>query len=377
MRTRSEPASGTRHVLILNIDTFAAKNVSQIRLLEAVGYDFTVVTPDARGTSRWVFDAQGFARSRLMVVRGIGGKIRKTLGLLFRSRFHHVEFYPGGRLAPLYLIAMKLLRHKVVVVERGDIGSIHLYDRVTRLSLRIAYRAADFVIYKEPYMAQLLRSFTAAPLLFAPNSGTPSVGPLRSHRDRSIDFLWVNRMTVQRRPEWFVRALREPSLAGCSAAMLGFNEAADLPAGLRARQDAIRSQAGVNVRLEGFIDPQPLYPQARFFCVPSELVFGNNSMLEAMAHGVVPIVTRSPGIEAVVRDGLNGFVTALDESAYRDCMVRAAALAPEEWATLSAAARSTIERDYSPEAWQSRMAEHYRRIAAVERSRFANRAAVL
>jgi glycosyltransferase involved in cell wall biosynthesis len=321
-------------VLILNLDTFAAKNVSQIRLMEAEGYGFTVVTNDSRRASRRVFDEQGFRRSQLIVLGGLQSKVVTVFSMLLRHRFHHVEFYPAGRLALLYLLLIKLFGHRLVVIERGDIGSLHLYDALTRLSLRLAYRFADRVVYKETYMKEPLDSFTRAPLAFVPNCIVPPSSPLAPWAARTIDFLWVNRLTVQRRPEWFLRALQDPALGGRRAAMLGFEE------------------------------PGPFYDRARFFCLPSEIIFGNNSLLEAMARGVVPVVTESPGIERVVCDGVNGIVTAFDEAEYKKGLLRAAAMDQEAWAKLSRAARDTVEQEFSGDAWRRRMAKLYDEIGA-------------
>jgi glycosyltransferase involved in cell wall biosynthesis len=353
-----------REVLILNLDTFAAKNVSQIRLMEAEGYGFTVVTNDSRRASRRVFDEQGFRRSRLIVLGGLQSKVVTVFSMLLRHRFHHVEFYPAGRLALLYLLLIKLFGHRLVVIERGDIGSLHLYDALTRLSLRLAYRFADRVVYKETYMKEPLDSFTRAPLAFVPNCIVPPSSPLAPWAARTIDFLWVNRLTVQRRPEWFLRALQDPALGGRRAAMLGFEEGSGLPERQRALQDQLRSLARAEVETLGFVEPGPFYDRARFFCLPSEIIFGNNSLLEAMARGVVPVVTESPGIERVVCDGVNGIVTAFDEPEYKKGLLRAAAMDQEAWAKLSRAARDTVEQEFSGDAWRRRMAKLYDEIGA-------------
>lgn len=349
-------------MLILNLDTFAAKNVSQLRLMEDEGYGFTVVTGDSRRTSRRIFDAQGFRRSRLAVLGGLWNKVATVFSLLLRQRFHHVEFYPAGRLALLYLLLIKLLGHRLVVIERGDIGSLGFYDALTRLSLRLAYRCTDCVIYKETYMKELLVSYTRAALAFVPNCVERR--PSEEERERSIDFLWANRVIPQRCPEWVADAMADAHLAGRSLVMLGVEPDTARAAHLTERQRRLRALAAPNVTIEDFIDPQPYYRAARFFCLPATIVFGNNALLEAMAGGVVPIVTDAPGVGRIVEDGVDGFVTRFEERAYRDAMKRAAALSDEEWRSMSRKAVETVQEKYSVEAWTRKMLDVYARISA-------------
>ena len=354
--------SDRRQVLILNLDTFPAKNVSQIRLMEAEGYGFTVVTNDIRRASRRVFDAQDFLRSQLVVLGGLRSKIATVFSMLLRQRFHHVELYAAGRLALLYVLLIKLFGHRLVVIERGDIGSLGYYDGLTRLSIRLAYRLADRVIYKETYMEEPLRSLTRAPLAFAPNCVERR--PAESHGRRAIDFLWANRVIPQRCPEWIAEAMADARLADRSLVMLGVEPDSPLATHLPERQRRLRALAAPNVTIEDFIDPEPYYGEARFFCLPATIVFGNNALLEAMASGVVPIVTEAPGVGRIVEDGVNGFCTPFEEEAYREAMVRAAALSDEEWQAMSRRSVETVRENYSAEAWARKMMDVYAGIRA-------------
>jgi glycosyltransferase involved in cell wall biosynthesis len=350
----------SKDVLVLGLDTFARKNALQIHALEAEGYAFTVVTNDRRGDSQQVFSAERFRLSRLLTYSGLPSKLAGVWRMLFRQPFHHVELYAAGRLSLFYLAMLIMTRQRIVVVERGDIGCLGDYGLAIRLILRLAYRTATGVIYKETYMKRLLEEQTRAPLFFVPNSkDVPghSTGP-----DRDIDFLWVNRITRQRRCEWLVRALGEDELRFRSAAVLGYEDRDNLHPDLRKNQERVREGAARNIELHGFIDPDPFYQRARFFCLPSELVFGNNSLLEAMSWGVVPIVTDAPGVELIVRDGVNGIVTPFSEQGYKDGLLRALALCDAAWAELAEAARATIVEQYSGDMWRARMVAAYQQI---------------
>jgi glycosyltransferase involved in cell wall biosynthesis len=352
----------SRDVLILNIDAFAKKNVMQIRELEAEGWTFTIVANDLRANSRQVFDAQGFARSRLILLKGSIAKLTTAWRVLRERRYHHVEFYAVSHLSIPYLIMLKLLRQKFLVVERGDISVISGYNPVVRAGMKLAYRLADLILYKEVYMAEPLRRLCSTPLAMVPNCVDER--PVADGAARDIDFLWVNRIIPQRRAEWATAAMADERLADRSLLMLGLEERATLESDIANGQERLRAAAGRNIELRGFLDPEPLYRRARYFCLPSTIVFGNNSMLEAMAAGVVPVVTEAPGVELIVEDGVNGIITPFDREAYREGVVRAAALGDEQWRAMSRKAVETVREKYSPQAWTSLMSDVYARIGA-------------
>jgi glycosyltransferase involved in cell wall biosynthesis len=357
----AEPLAEHREqVLVLGLDTFARKNVLQIQALEADDYAFTVVTNDRRGDSERVFDSEGFRLSRLATYSGIISKLWGVSRMLYRARFHHVELYAAGRLTLLYLAMLMVTRQRIVVIERGDIGCLRDYGPLIRLILKLAYRLAVGIIYKETYMRELLEGQTRAPLFFVPNSRNlpQKVGST----PRAIDFLWVNRITLQRRCEWLVKAMGEEALKSRSAVVLGFEDRHNLHPDVRHQQERVRRETSSNIELYGFVGPDDFYQRARFFCLPSELVFGNNSLLEAMSWGVVPIVTDAPGVELIVRDGVNGIVTPFSEEGYKQGLLRALALSEAAWTELSEAARATIAQEYSSDVWRTRMIDAYQQL---------------
>lgn len=355
----NEAHTHSRHVLILGLDTFARKNIVQVAALEAEGYAFTVVTNDQRGDSRAIFDAQGFTASRLVVVRGWRVKIATAWRQLRAGPLHHVELVGAGRMLPAYLLMLKLLRIPFLVVERGDIGCLDRYGPLTRASLKLAYRLATRIVYKETYMEAPLRALTAAPLDFVPNCVAAAAVPEGERRE--IDFLWVNRLVPERRIDWLTAAFGEPPLSGLRLAILGANAPERL------------SAPGAKAEILPFTDPRAHYRASRFFCLPSSIVFGNNSLLEAMAAGVVPVVTQAPGVELIVEDGVNGIVSAFDEESYRRGLERAATLGDDEWRRLSRKAVETVRERYSVPAWTRRMADVYGRLDVRETAPPASR----
>lgn len=349
---------GTRRVLILGIDTFARKNVSQIVALNEQGYTFVVATKDLRGTSAENF-AQVGSGNQLVRLVGNAPSVLMRVANLLRESYNHVELYAAGRMALAYLPLLRMFGQRVVVVERGDIGLLSKYDRLTQMAVRLAYRRAGTVWYKEPYMARLLAPLTRGTLHFIPNAA-PSASLVSGARD--IDFIWVNRLIPQRRSDWFVDALNDPSLRQCTAAILGFERA---PAGseVAATQSYVQSKLRKGVETVGFVNPIDHYARARFFILPTTIVFGNNALLEAMAHGVVPIVSGTDATALIVEDGVSGIVCEHSARGLLEGMRRASRLSSSEWTVLSIGARSHVEKRHGLRRWTDKMVMMYREVA--------------
>jgi glycosyltransferase involved in cell wall biosynthesis len=119
---------------------------------------------------------------------------------------------------------------------------------------------------------------------------------------------------------------------------------------LESLQAYCRQQGLGNVRFLGHCDDVlAVYRQAVTFVQPSPHEGCSNSLLEAMASGLCPVVSRVPGNTEVIRDGVNGLVVTLD-----DDQQMAAALARtlddrELRARLSTAAREHVIKHHDLE----------------------------
>ena len=116
-----------------------------------------------------------------------------------------------------------------------------------------------------------------------------------------------------------------------------------------------------NISFHALQEPFKFYNAKRFFCLPSELVFGNNSLLEAMSFGMIPIVTRRHGVELLIEDGINGIVTDMDEKSYSEGLIKASRLTDEQVFQMSKAARNTVLNKYNVKQWTKQLLEIYER----------------
>ncbi|HEY9279257.1 MAG TPA: glycosyltransferase [Eoetvoesiella sp.] len=352
-----------KKVLILGIDTFAAKNMPQVKSMSRLGYVFTIATTDSRNNSVRTFNQINDTGHKITVLSPrLFTRLGQVRSLLRNGPYNHIELYAGGRFTLFYICLLRYYRCNWIVVERGDIGSRDSYSRLIRHMIEIAYRAADAVWYKEPYMRPLLKEAGAKHLYFVPNAA--EVPALATPEKKDIDFLWANRLVYIRYPEWIVRAIKDPALSQCKTVMLGLQPEAHCSPATRAMQDYMRDNKSPALELQEFVDPRPWYCRSRFFLLPARLVFGNNALLEAMAHGVVPIVTESPGIEMLITDGVNGFISKADETSFQQTMIKAYRLDQPAWQDMSQAAIGVIEEKFGLDLWSARMEKMYKELAA-------------
>lgn len=347
-----------KKVLVLGIDTFAAKNILQVESMARLGYSYTIATTDTFGDSTEFFNQLSTADHTMVVLsKNAFVRLAQLKKMLDDGPYNHVELYAAGRFTLFYMMFLRYYQCRWIVVERGDIGALKSYPRLTRYLARTAYKAATAVWYKEPYMRPLLRQLGAKRLYFVPNAAT--VHDTAATCPRDLDFLWANRLIGMRHPEWIIHALKDKKLAGCKAAMLGFQDDAQCDAATRRLQNYIRSNCPDTLELRPFIDPRPWYCRARFFLLPARLAFGNNALLEAMACGVIPLVTESPGIRDLITDGVNGFIVQRDETAFQEAMSEAYQLDPSRQERMSRAAITVIKDQFGLDSWTDRTRQMY------------------
>lgn len=114
----------------------------------------------------------------------------------------------------------------------------------------------------------------------------------------------------------------------------------------RALADQIR-EAGLSdiVSLSPFVDdPSPLYAWADVVTVPSQLPESLGRVaIEAMAHGIPPLVTRIGGLTEIVEDGVSGWVVAPDGAQPIAEALERILREPQAWRGFPAAARARYE----------------------------------
>jgi len=347
-------------VTVVGIDAVRPKNLYQTRWLQEHGFAVHVMT-----LHRDAGSIQADPSATIEPI--IGGPVRRVRQFVshlrqHRRSLHHVELYPGGRFAFVYALLCRLLRIPLLVVERGDLLQCQqrVYPLSARLSIYACYRLANRVWLREPYMLRAFARWRVSGSFFLPNGvPVPADAPPASERD--LDVIWVNRLIRERHPDWFARAIARLSVERpLTCEVLGLRASDSGPATRRGEQELEQLLADLpGCVLRPYVNPVPGFRRARWFVLPSDIVFGNFALLEAMSHGAVPIVSDVEGTDQIVRDGVEGFVAEHSPEGLHRTLERALALDEPSWQTMSDAARQTIVQRFSIDAWGERLLHEY------------------
>lgn len=123
-------------------------------------------------------------------------------------------------------------------------------------------------------------------------------------------------------------------------------------------EEQARERAGAGVRVLGHRDDvDDLYDAADLFLLPSHREGMSLALMEAMAHGLAPVVADGAGNSEAVADA--GLVFAAGDRAAMAAALARLAADPEERARLGAAARARLGDELSVERFRERTAAVY------------------
>ncbi len=119
---------------------------------------------------------------------------------------------------------------------------------------------------------------------------------------------------------------------------------------LRRKIEALDRTIRARVKLEGSLNPEqmPKIWQSADICVLVSDYEGTSiSMLEAMAHGCVPLVTSVSGTKAVIRQGVNGFSVPVGDMIKMARIIKQLDIDRARLARLGAAAHTDVQNHFS------------------------------
>lgn len=349
-------------IAILGIDNFSAKNVRQVNLMNSKGYIFDVFTNDSLGTSKsYIPDGNKYFK----LEKGIMKRMCQLSKYFFlnHKNIHHAEIYVPGKFCLFYILISKIFFSKSIVIERGDVGFLKIYDKLTRISTILCYRYSTLVLYKEPHMEELLKKVGVKRMIFLHNCTNINVPFSHDINSKDIDFLWVNRFVEQRKIEWIIDAIEDGCFKKCKFAFLGKMSSSNSKKVIQ-NQERLEKLArnNKNVLLEGYIEPWEYYLRAKFFLFPSDLIFGNNALNESMAYGVVPLVSDVRFSNLIIEDQVNGFLIPHNKNSFLEWMGRVMKIEENEYVALSKQARKKMEIDFNDIIWSEKLHEVYKEI---------------
>lgn len=240
-----------------------------------------------------------------------------------KNKIDIVEVYDTGILTILYVILAKLLQRKVVIFligmelllkERGENKS-SIKRRLKRVMLFFSLKLSNKIIYKELHMIDKLKDWR----VYLKAVHLPNSVPVENFNSlkKDIDFAYINSIRKMRYPLLFLDAIRIIKEKGYEfkCVMKGFhslNRSDDVP-DIQAETDALNfiREHGLNSVVEVLPfsnDSIDYIKRSRIFILPSDVIYANYSLLEAMSYSCLPIVTVGNGAFDVIDDGVDGFV---------------------------------------------------------------------
>lgn len=354
---------GDKKRIAIFIDWVLPKNKVQIDAMHKLGHSlsFFVGKYNESSSSYLLADDE-----HILLKEGFFSRLQMIISYLKKNRddLHHVEVYPGGRFSFVYVLLSWYFGVPCICVERGDLLYFKKggYSILTRISMWICYKISDMVWYREPYMLSLLEKMNVRNVFFLHNAiekRNKQAHNLGEHLPKEIDFLWVNRIIPERRSDWFTNILSGHN----------FKESRNVLAGLLDNsaygemQESLLKSSPSNLTVLNFVsDPSELYKKARFFVLPADVVFANNALLEAMSYGVVPLISRQPGSELIVDEGVNGFIFEYDQESFEEAMLKAFNLSNEEYIRMSLAAIERINVLFSSDNYCNELQKMYMKL---------------
>ena len=334
-------------VVILGIDNFSYKNTYQVKCLNQNNYKVYVFTNDVLNTSSKNLSNKNDLK---ILEKGLLSRIRQINNFLSQNKteIHHVEIYPGGRFSFIYLMLAKKYDLKSIIVERGDIDPGFKKQSFTKLSMRVCYKFSDIVWYRESYkhldVEKQLKEWGAKRLYFIPNAA-PEVDVEKQNVLNKYIFLWVNRFLKERNVKWFVDSVNEIKYS--KSIMLGLmnNNYED--------KYPINNQSE-HIQVIDYQNPRDYYLRSKFFVLPSDVVFLNNALLEAMSYGLVPLISNVHGSDQIVDDGINGFIFEHSKSGLKNAMNKAIKLTHAEYEQMSRNAQKKVKETFSYDVWSKK-----------------------
>lgn len=332
-----------KKIVILGIDNFSYKNTYQVKCLNQNNYKVFVFTNDVLKTSSKNLSSNNDLN---ILESGLLKRIRQIYKFLSQNKreIHHVEIYPGGRFSFIYLLIAKIFKLKSIIVERGDI-CLFRKQSFTKFSMRFCYRFSDIVWYRESYkdidVKKTLERWGAKRIYFIPNAA-PEIDFEKHNNLNKYVFLWVNRFLKERNVKWFVDSVNE--IKSSKSIMLGL---------MNNQEDeiyAVNNQSN-HLKVIDYQNPKDYFLSSKFFVLPSDVVFLNNALLEAMSYGLVPLISNVQGSNLIVDDGINGFIFEHSKAGLKNAMKKAIALTDQEYNQMSKNVLEKVKKSFSYDVW--------------------------
>jgi glycosyltransferase involved in cell wall biosynthesis len=220
--------------------------------------------------------------------------------------------------------------------------------------MSIQYKLCNYIWYREYTAIDYLEKNFKDKLVFIPNS--VSIKNKKKNNKNKFVFLWVNTMKYFRRIDWFMEILNEDEFLGVKTAILGVSSERKI---LNCYDLSSINKSIKNITILNFTDPTYFYKNSKFFILPSDFVYCNNSLLEAMSFGVVPIVSNIDNADKIIENNVSGILFTHSVDGLRGAMKYALHMDDKSYKIMSMNAKKKVKKDFSDLKYKERMINFY------------------
>ncbi len=292
-----------KNVLIAGVDYAMPKLFYFKKFWQEKGYGYVFYGNDRMKVMKKFSDVP-FYPSQINTNSDLFFSLKEVLLLIKIIRTENIRYCEYYYTAPflqmlVVLAVMKLCGIKIISIYRGgEIYYWHKHSIFKKYFLKMANKLSHKIAYKEMYMPEILEKngmYQQDRMYHWANSIEYAELPSDYNSQKENVLLFHNSFKEWRHPDFLIDVINrlKEKTPDFKLILAGYREDADNDI-LKTINDKIN-----NYGLSGFVEiydfaanePDYYYKQSRVFLLPSDLVYCNYSLLEAMNWGVVPIVS--------------------------------------------------------------------------------------
>lgn len=351
-------------IAISHIDTIKKKNIRDIVCLSKLqGFTFEVFSYSGHSLSQPSLKSHIYRRNLF------SRALQYTAFILTRKKdLNHVEIYTGcGNFWILECLICSILDVKVVACERGTpLLNISKNSQVVRFAKVLALRYLTNAIWiRELWMNDILNSLNipAKKLIFIPNAINLDDELLTQRKvQTNASFLWVNSFKEFRHLDWVYNVFNDLSVNKSDYRLTVLGDLSDkgiTPCQIN-QTFAGRIKSSLIGNLLPFCEPYDFYLTHTFFILPADIVYLNNSLLESMSYGCVPILSDVDGARLIVPDSSHGILFNNDEKSFKTAVSEALSLTDAQIRHIQTNIIKHIRNNFSIQAKAQKILKMYK-----------------
>ena len=353
-------------ILLSGWTTLEPKASYQVESISNLGFHITLITSDSYGRSEKVLQDNAKSYSFLKYPRkSILVEQLMIVKYLFLKRdlIEYVICTPMSYTTFLTIIICKLFNIKNILLEWGSITDLTKVNFFLSFLAASSYKIANKIVYKEPHFKRILEYLfnkSENQIKFLPNCIKVDKKYQKRFKKNKIvkkfdiDFLWANRPIWRRYPEYFLKATLDKDFKNYNFRMYGVNnKTRDIKSKRFSRLiDFINQNDSKIINLYSY-ELKKIFLSSKFFILASRDIYGNNSLLETMSLGVVPIVSDTPWTKQFVPVD-SAIIFKNNYSSFRKALLFAKDMTDEEYIRRSKSVINWVNKNFSNQIWEER-----------------------